>query len=500
MRRTPWWHVLPWLLPLWWQSATAASAAIYWQVEPSSVAMGEPVTLTLTRRIPAAGPSLDTLDLGQLAHDFEIRDRTYGRTAKGEDLRLELYPLRDGSLPLPLPGNGDGPRRITVTRGSASVPDVQVRTYAEPAHWVVRQPARLVVEICATGMLVWQTPRMPSQPGLSVLPLGEQQENVERDGVRCTARRWTWSVTPAVARTQRISPGMLQASRYGKILRFPAPDLTANVTAVPAWLPQGIPVGRPAVTAPVHAAVPETGQPWEWRWEIDGAYDARTLHALLRDALKDRPAWLRFPPEVRAMPQSGIQPAWEVRFYAVPPHAGNLSLPTINLPWFDPASRRLQRLSTGGGTVMVVDPGREQLVRIGQAGAALLLAAGCGVLIWRKVRRRWQRHRLVRAILHSRDPVELQSSLLGTAPKEMAGLKFDECLRQLRTMWGVPGVEGWLADFHRLRFGASTQASPGEFMRLRAALADLLARAGGRAATSRKKAEVSAPHGDPVSR
>lgn len=468
-----------------------AHSSIRWQIDRAQIALGEPVLLTLTQPLRSA-PSLENLDLtAALGADFEIHSRTFGRDAQREELRLELYPLHDGMLPLHLPGKPQGPAQIEVSHGSATAPEVELRIFAEPAQWIMRQPVRLTIEACAAGTLVWQAPQLASHTGLAAVYLGEEQVNRERNGVPCNAQRWHWSVTPMVAGPQSIVPGMLQAGSYGKILRYPAPGLRLDAQPVPLWLPQGIAVGMPAFAThaqQMQQTPPQVGQPWEWRWQIEGAYSLQTLRALLREALKDRPEWSRFAPDVRPLARTGARPLWEVRLFGVPATRGKFDLPAFGLPWYDAEAQALRYLPVSGASLTAADPMRERLLLIGQASLAVLLAAAAGALLWRRIRWRLVRRRMMHAVSKSRDLPELQHHLLGLAvsKERAAGRTLDDWAASLQAEWKAEGLAQWLAQFHRARFGAH-RALPLPFEDLQRRLLAVLREAGPRRSTEIKE-------------
>jgi len=477
--------------------AAGASSAIRWQIERARIALGEPVLLTMTQPLPLrAAPSLENLDLAAaLGSDFEIHGRTFGRDGRQEDLRLELYPLHHGTVRLNLPGRTQGPAQIEVSHGSDTVPDVEIRIIAEPAKWIVRQPVRLMIEACATGTLVWQSPQLLSHTGLAAVYLGEEQAGREHNGVSCNAQRWYWSVTPMVAGPQIIAPGMLQAGSYGKVFRYLTPSLSLDAQPVPLWLPQGIAVGMPAVVTHAQEKPPQAGQPWEWRWEIEGAYSAQTLRALLHEELKDRPEWSRFAPDVRPLARTGARPLWEVRLYAVPARRGRFVLPTLRLPWYDAEAQALRYLSVPGESLTATDLTRERLLLIGQTAVVLLLAAVAGALLWRRTRWRRRRRRLLHTVSRSRNLSELQRSLLESdASQELAaGGTLDEWAGRLQSEWKAEGLEEWLAQFHRARFGADGAISAPPFQDLQRRLLTVLRKAGPRQQRS-KEIKVKPAH------
>ncbi|MHB8824403.1 MAG: BatD family protein, partial [Thiobacillus sp.] len=76
-------------------SANAASLSA--QLDRTTVALGEPVSLTLQ----AQGLNLDAIDAGPLGAHFDVSGRTLSRGPDSETLVLTLYPRAAGALHIP---------------------------------------------------------------------------------------------------------------------------------------------------------------------------------------------------------------------------------------------------------------------------------------------------------------------------------------------------------------------------------------------------------------
>jgi len=270
----------------------------------------------------------------------------------------------------------------------------------------VNQPVRLSLSICDDGSLQWQRPLLPTQAGRVLRALGEEEGEGERAGEACTLHRFHWALLATREGAAVLNVPMLDASRFGQRLRFPGPSLNFEAAALPAWLPAHVPPVAPVILAnPLPARWP-LRRPLSWRFEVAGGYSADGLKALLDLQLRDSPALGVYPPLIEAIPPDDLNSPLShhaVTLFLQPRSSGEITLPTLTLPWYDPARGRLAGTTLTGGTLTVFDP-RWQLDARGAGGlAGALLLAG---LVW-QVRRmaRWRlaRHRGLRAIRQARD-------------------------------------------------------------------------------------------------
>ncbi|MDP2787047.1 MAG: hypothetical protein Q8O79_03090 [Pseudomonadota bacterium] len=388
-----------------------AHAAPAFQIDRPRIALGEPLTLTLN-----AGPGmLEGLDLKPLAADFEIQGRNLNRSDQAEQLTLTLYPLRTGKFVLPglgLPNLGLPGRAPTVQVDgeSENVPKIRFSLSTEPAAPTVRQPTRLTLEVCDDGSLEWKRPLLPTRVGVYLRPLGEQQMEVEHDAAgkteTCTAHRWHWSLLATAAGPLDLALPMLEAGKFGQRLRFPPPSATLSAAAVPAWLPAEAAVGQAKLSA---GPLPETwpiNRPLAWRIEISGGYSPTAIKTLLALQLVGHPRLQLYPPSVEALPPEtpdDATPRHAVTLYAVPDRTGALVFPNIALPWFDPASGRMQTLTLPGRTLEIIDPLHKKLIWGGIGAVGLSALAFLAHLAWRALRWRLARRRSLKAIANSND-------------------------------------------------------------------------------------------------
>lgn len=374
---------------LFFVAAHPVLAAPAYKLEPSTIALGEPVTLTLT----AKPGTLDKLDLTSVSMDFEIHSRTLGGDGKEESLVLTLYPLHTGRIALPDMGLHRRPPVLTVTQQSETTPSVRFRVETEPAQYHVRQSLRLTIEACDDGSLIWQRPQLATREGLFMRPLNEEQVDIERDGARCTAHRWHWALLPTVAGPVSLPLPMLEAGKFGQRLRFPPPLVQLDATPVPAWLPSDAAIGRPEVIAPTLPAQWPVGRPLIWRFEVTGSYSAEALKNLLRLQLANQPHFSDYAPGVEETGNDNGVPRYALSLYPTFRESGDIKLPDLVLPWYDPATEKLQQLRVTGSHVHVFDPAMQRLMNWLLGLVMLMAACSIGYLLWRMLGWRLRRHR-----------------------------------------------------------------------------------------------------------
>lgn len=381
-------------------AGTPARAADDYTVDRKALVIGEPLALRISRDVDAGGPSLQALDLSPLARDFEIHGRSVGGDGRREDLTLTLYPLRTGRIELPRLGMRGTAPVIDVAESSDTSSKVHLRVAVEPGPLRVRQPAALTVEACDLDRLQWQRPELPAVEGLILRPLGETELTVEREGTRCTAHRWHWLVLPTASGGGRIELPMLQATRLGKRLRFPAPPFEWQALPIPGWLPAEAAVGRPEVTLEEAPAQANVGQPVSWRLRASG-YDQRALQSLLALQLAGHADSSIHAPRVDEVLPASVPPQHLITLIVRPSRRGELRLPELDFPWLDPASGLLEHVRLAAPRIDVVDPARQRALRVAAAVIAMVLAALAVVAAHRVLSWRLRRRRLLRAMERS---------------------------------------------------------------------------------------------------
>jgi hypothetical protein len=391
-------------------SNAASAASLTAQADRTSMALGEPLSLT----VRANGLSLDALDVSPLAANFDLFARTLSRGTDSETLVLTLYPRTSGVLQLPalpLAARHTAALPLRVTDGSEAVPRVTANWALDPAAPHVNQPARLTLAICDDGSLQWQRPLLPTHSGRVLRALGEEEGQGERDGATCTLHRFHWALLATQNGSATLGVPMLDASRFGQRLRFPAPPMAYQVAALPAWLPAHVPPVMPHIeAAPLPSRWP-LNRPLAWRFEVTGGYSAEDLKALLDLQLRETPNLGVYPPLIEAgVAEDSTSPLthYTVTLLLQPRATGSHALPTLRLPWYDATRGQLARAGVSGRTLMVFDPRWQRVRQVGAGLAGMLLLGG---LLWKtRCAARW---RLARR--HGLDAIRSASDVEGLA-------------------------------------------------------------------------------------
>jgi hypothetical protein len=380
-------------------------AGLKTEADKRELVLGEAATVTIR------GPvnSLDALDIVPLNRDFEIRSRSLSRGEADEVLTLVLYPLHAGMIALPVLESKAGRTlalKLNVLEESEALPRIRWRAAFEPAVPKVREPLHFVLEACDDGSLEWKRPLLRTLAGLHLRDLGEEQTEVERDGVTCTAHRWHWAL-------QALSPGMhnlplpmIEAGKFGQNLRYVPPVAAFNASPIPAWLPEEAAIGRPRIQAPLLPREWPLQRPLARRIEVDGGYSPTAIKQLLNMKLAAHPAFSAYPPAVEILPQDSpgspnIRLA--VTLYVVPHATGELAFPELVFPYLDPASGRLETLRLAGGQVEIFNPLHAKLWRAGGFLLALLVLVVAGGRLKKAINWRRARRQGLSAVVHAND-------------------------------------------------------------------------------------------------
>ena len=439
--------------------SAAQAASLTAQLDRAAVALGEPLSLTLEAR----GLDLDALDLAPLEARFEVFARTRSRGTDSETLVLTLYPRIAGALPIP-PLQIDSRRTpaipLTVTDGSESVPQVRANWDLEPAAPRVNQPLRLTLAICDDGSLQWQRPALPTLAGRVVRALGEEEGDGKRDGEACTLHRFHWALLATRDGVASLSVPMLDASRFGQRLRFPGPSLSYEAAALPAWLPAHVPPVAPTIQAAALPARWPLRRPLSWRFEVSGGYSADGLKSLLELQLRESSALGVYPPLIEAItPDDQNLPLsrYAVTLFLQPRASGEVTLPTLRLPWYDVARGRMASTALAGGTLTVFDPRWALAGQVAGGLAVFLLLAG---LIWqagRMARWRLARRRGLRAIRQARDIAGLAQAVRQfSLTRQPAAPSLGEWRRRLARETGGCDVAGTVNVLEQQLFGQAS--------------------------------------------
>lgn len=457
--------------------AAPAKPALPFELDRQTLALGEALTLRLTRHITDKTAPLDTLDLSPLRQDFDILERTLGRDSQQENLLLTLSPRRLGRITLPTWGRSGKAASVTVTEGSDTVPKVFWKISLDPAEPVARQASTLTLEACDDGTLLWQRPTLPAAQGLLLRPLNETEIITQRNGERCTAHRWHWALLPTAAGQASVTVPVMQASKFGKRLRFTPPMLAVTTQTLPAWLPDEVAIGKPDISAEPLPAQAVLNQPLAWRLHITGNYSAQALQTLLALQLQsdEQAALTAYAPRIEPQASPTPESQHQVTLYLLPQSRGPWPVPALQLPWFDPKSGQLQHIKIAGTPMDVIDPVQQRWLLGLAALAGLGAATGLGFWLWKKLGWRLHRRMALKLLRQCDTPEALCQQLLAFSLQDHTGPA--PTLRTWQTRMQQQCQSTGLAELvdtlERCRFGAPR--GPGEVQETPAAHKDLMA-------------------------
>jgi hypothetical protein len=382
-----------WLLGLLLATGSAFGAQLGATLDRRESVLGQPLQLRLEARGLA---TLEDVDLSALADRFEVFAVTQAGEGEGRSARARLdatlYPLREGVFTIPPLRAGQlvsKPVEVEVKPD----PDITLRTRFVQTQLHERLQTLLVVEIRDRADRQWTRPARLEIPGLLLRPLPEtQREETEESAEgprRITVREFRWAALALKAGHYAAKLPMLDAYQLGTRLRLPLPDAVLSVSALPAWLPVAVPVGKPVLevqSAPQQATV---GEPFQWTLRIVAeGITAEGMKRLLRLPEGEQNGLRFYTAQYGAEEDKETgRDVLAVVVPVLPARAGEPHLPAVTLPWFDPHTQRLEQVRVEAVGVAVSDPFWRRLALI----AAALAAAGAAAFAFRQGRRLWRR-------------------------------------------------------------------------------------------------------------
>ena len=446
------------------QGGRAARAPAPYELDRSTLALGEPLQLRITRALDSREAPLESLDLAPLQRDFELLERTLGRDSTQETLTLTLYARRTGRFELPTLGRPGRAPQVTVSEGSDGVPRVQWKLSLDPPEPLLRQPTTFTLEACDDGSLLWKRPTLAAPEGLLLRPLHETEIITTRDGQRCTAHRWHWALLPTASGELALALPVMEAGKFGRRLRFAPPALALRAQPLPAWLPHQAAVGPPGFVAEPLPPQAVLAQPLAWRLRVRGAYSAAALQELLDWQLREADERLglqAYAPLIEPQPSTEAAPQYRVTLYLAPRAAAVLALPALQLPWYDPASGQLRQQALALAQIEVLDPQRRRWQLVAGVAAGVLAGGALAALLWHLLAWRLRRWRAARQVLRAPDVEALCAVLRGFGRRrgEAAAPTLGSWQQRMVQRLDLPGLAALVQALEQARFGPAGAAA-----------------------------------------
>jgi hypothetical protein len=410
------------LCPLLWWCGIAAAATFTATVDRKELFVNEHVVLTLAlsdseTRLRAEGvePNIDLtvltgqFEFGSPRADFRFNiDRNRGRSTSS--ITVALFPRRSGRLTIPV-FSVDGMRTdpivlrvLDADEGTAA--EVFAVSGIDRRTLHVREQTRVWIDLyhrvsLDSARLGGPVDSRPRQVELHLLPQDNRVEEV--NGLEYQVTRTAWAISPLSGDEITIFlPDIWIETREGRQWRLPFSEERIAVAELPAAIPAGTLINRPAleVSAP---ALAEAGRmtPWEITLRTTTALNALPVELPFQDHAGELRIFMD-PPERRLeIRDDGLVESVAVyRGSVMPLTPGDYTLPAIELPWFDPDQGGIALLSVPGPSLRVtgspVDiddaaafafttPASREL-RVWQSAAVLLLLAWMSTLAlwWRR--------------------------------------------------------------------------------------------------------------------
>ncbi len=398
-----------------------ASAALVAHMDKSEIALGEPVTVTL--HAEHAKASLDELKLNALQADFDIYRRSSdtqtqtirGRQVTSQTMTLVLYPLHSGRILLPtlrFAGTSSRPLVLSVHASGSDVPNVQFKLTLHPERLVMRQTARLVLDIYDDGSLQWLPLWLPPPAAVYVRELTSSQHEEMLNGTPVTVHRRAWAIMPLRAGSSTVNLPMLEALKFGNRLRYALPSLQFDTHPAPAYLPVYVPIGKIEVISQPPVGTLVLNRPVNWILTVRGTgLSAEGLVKLL-PAFADNDAVRFYPAQIEQVRGTGtLIQTWRLTLPFQPLRAGSLHLPTLALPYYDPLGGRLESVVIQPPVMTAVNPLWHKLARFAMIGGLLAALAWPTYLCWRQYQYWQARRALLRRVEGAANCNELSQAL-----------------------------------------------------------------------------------------
>ncbi len=448
---------------------------------------------SFTYVLAVQGQVRDEPDVSLLTTDFEVLQRSRNtsiqmlgaRTSQVTEWRFQLMPRRAGTFTLPpleLAGELSNPVELQILPALAgdAPGDIFLEVEISPATAYVQSQViytQRLYRAVSTGRSSLTPPDVTGGETI-VVPLGEDREyQTVREEQTFIVLERRYAVFPQVAGELTIQPMVFEAvvitaSGFSSLQRFRSEPVSLSVLpavapppefAGAAWLPASrVEIEQRWSGNPEEftAGIPQTRT---LRVEVEGVLETQIpdLSLFETDSLQQ---YADQPELTREGSADGTRAVRTERFAVIAQTAGALTIPAVELPWFNVDSREWEvaRIEPRGVTVLPSrEPGAESApaptpdappVESEQTGnllwqgvsAALLAAWMLTLLVW------WQRGRVERAAAR-RPPAE-------EAPAKVSDRRL---LRQLRAACSANDAgraRQLLLDWGAARFGEEPQS------------------------------------------
>ncbi len=230
-----------------------------------------------------------------------------------------------------------------------------------PNPWL-REEILLTVEVVDDRSIIEQNTAPWAPPGVSLRPLNPSEERVQTaDGIRIL-RRQHWAIMPLYAGELKLQPPTIEARITGQGRVSLTPEaMLLNVRPLNPLLPADVPVSALQIKlAHPPEAVPR-GRPFNVNLSIESTgLSTRSLRRWLDENLRSMSDLRIYPPDIRL--NNNIDPAKpllqqaDIRLTFESQASGQLTLPSLVLPYVNSQDGNIQHTTLPIGTVRIEHP------------------------------------------------------------------------------------------------------------------------------------------------
>lgn len=434
-----------------WSGVAVAEVRLTLKADKKEIALGEPLTVEI--KAEDVREPLSSISLDKLKQDFNVygisssvqTQSKKGRRVSSETMTLILYPLRAGKLQLPAlsySGKNSQPLAVSVVESSKQTARVIFKTALDVAHPQVRQAATLTLEIYDDGSLQWTAPREIVTAAAHQRKLADSQREETVDGTRYTVHHYAWALMPLREGGMTVEFPMLDAFKFGTRLRYAVAPLWIDAAPVPAYLPVHVPVGMPVVSVDPLPSEIALERPVNWTFSVQGSGISAEGMSKLLAAISSNESLRFYPPMISTAEDERPTTAMQILLVTlpfVPLRTGTLQLPEINLPYYDPASARVEAAVIPGVRIEVFNPVWQTVQKTAAGLLASLGAAGLGYWLLKAFRRALKRRKSLLAVSRATSADELHRALLkfDIAAAPVQCLTLQQWLFQMQLVYGA---------------------------------------------------------------
>ncbi len=394
------------------------------KLDKKTVVLGEPLTAEL--RVEDVKEPISGINLDKLKKHFNVygisgstqQQRIKGRSVINETMTLTLYPLSTGKLQIPAlsyRGKNSNAVVVSVLESSKQMPRVIFKTAIDSAHPQVRQASTLTLDIYDDGTLQWAAPQELVAIGAHQRRLAESQYEELIEGKRYTIHRYAWALMPLLEGSVKIEFPLLDAFKFGTRLRYPVPPLRLVAAPVPGYLPVHVPIGKPRVTVEALPSEIALDRPINWMFTVRGNGISEEGIVKLLSSIRGNESLRFYPIKIingDTQRATSAMQTWLVTLPFVPLQTGILTMPEINLPYYDPVTARVESVLIPPLSVEVFNPLWIMVKKITIGLVILLAMAGLGYVLFNKIRLALQRRKSLLQISGAENAGDLHRALL----------------------------------------------------------------------------------------